>query len=303
MSHLSDRLFSGLLGVLPQHALSRLIHGLARWRWRPWKNLLIGAFSRAYGVNRGEAAASERHAYVSFNDFFTRALAPGTRPVDNAPDALISPVDGRLSEFGGITAGQLIQAKGQAYSVGELLGGDLELAAPFHHGRFATLYLSPRDYHRVHMPVAGSLQRMLHVPGRLFGVSPPLVRRVPRLFARNERVVSLFDTPAGAMAMVLVGAIGVGSIETVHAGEITPPRGQRIRSWDYRRSPPSLARGAEMGRFNLGSTVIVLFAGDAMTWQADLAVGQPVRLGERLGTLAGAAGSGAIPGEGHHAGH
>ena len=302
MSTMSARLISLLVSVLPQHAISRVVHGLARWRWRPWKNLLIGAFTRLYAVDRGEAAASESRAYVSFNDFFTRALAPGVRPVDAAPDAVISPVDGSISEFGAITAGRLIQAKGQDYGVTELLGGDEALARPFKDGHFATLYLSPSDYHRVHMPVTGSLEQMLHVPGRLFGVSRPLVRHVPQLFARNERVVSLFDTATGPLAVVLVGAIGVGSIETVWAGEITPPRGSRIRSWDYRHTPVTLDMGEEMGRFNLGSTVILLFASPDVAWREDLAVDQPVRMGERLAGDGSATDSGPIPGEGHHAG-
>ncbi len=302
MSRMAARLFSLLVTVLPQHGVSRVVHALARWRWRPWKNLLIRVFSRVYAVDRGEAAASDSHAYVSFNDFFTRALAPGARPLETAPDAVISPVDGSISEFGTITAGRLIQAKGQDYGVTELLGGDEALAAQFEDGHFATLYLSPRDYHRVHMPVAGSLQRMLHVPGRLFGVSRPLVQQIPRLFARNERVISVFDTADGPLAVVLVGAIGVGSIETVWAGEITPPRGQRIRSWDYRQAPVALDMGEEMGRFNLGSTVILLLAEQDLAWRDGLAVDQPIRMGERLAGRASEAISGAIPGESDHTG-
>ncbi len=299
---MAGRIFSLVVSMLPQHGISRVVHALARWRWRPWKNLLIRIFSRVYAVDRGEAAASESHAYVSFNDFFTRALAPGVRPIDGTLDAVISPVDGSISEFGTITAGRLIQAKGQDYGVTELLGGDEALARPFTDGRFATLYLSPRDYHRIHMPMAGSLARMLHVPGRLFGVSRPLVQQVPRLFARNERVVSVFDSAMGPMAVVLVGAIGVGSIETVWAGEITPPRGQRIRSWDYRQNPVSLRMGEELGRFNLGSTVILLFADPQVAWRDDLAVDQPIRMGERLGGRVRAIESGTVPGERHHTG-
>lgn len=298
-----SRLFRYLVTLLPQHAISRVIHGLARWRWRPWKNLLIRLFTRAYGVDCGEAAASERNAYVSFNAFFTRPLAPGARPIADTRGTIVSPVDGVISQHGSVSNGRLIQAKRQDYSVTELLGGDDQLAAPFQNGHFATLYLSPRDYHRVHMPLAGSLVRMLHIPGRLFGVSRPLVRHVPRLFARNERVVGLFDTDQGAMAMVLVGAIGVGSIETIWAGEITPPRGHRIRNWDYQHDPPALEAGEEMGRFNLGSTVILLFADARLQWADGLAEDQPIRMGQALGHLDGAASpSGTRPGESHHAG-
>jgi len=296
------RLFSLLVALLPQHRLSRLVHGLARWRWRPWKNLLIRLFTRLYGVDRGEAAASESNAYVSFNAFFTRPLAPGTRPIAEGENRIVSPVDGVISHYGRVSDGRLIQAKRQDYSVSDLLGGDPQLAEPFRHGHFATLYLSPRDYHRVHMPMTGSLQRMLHVPGRLFGVSPPLVRHVSRLFARNERVVTLFDTATGPMAMVLVGAIGVGSIETVWSGEVTPPRGRRVRSWDFRHQPLAFETGAEMGRFNLGSTVILLLANKDLQWSPTIGLEQPLQMGQALGETRPADDSGARPGEGDHLG-
>jgi len=280
---MAGRILCWLVSVLPQHAISRVIHALARWRWRPWKNLLIRAFTRSYGVNLGEAASPERDAYVSFNAFFTRALAPGARPMASDQNAITSPVDGVISEFGHISQDRLIQAKQQDYTLSELLGGDQALAQPFIDGQFATVYLSPSDYHRIHMPIAGKLQQMLHIPGRLFGVSSPMVRHIPRLFARNERVICVFESAAGPMAMVLVGAIGVGSIETVWAGEVTPPRGRRIRSWSYTHSQPLYTAGEEMGRFNLGSTVILLWGAEAMRWQADLAVGDTVRLGHLLG--------------------
>ncbi|WP_327437326.1 MULTISPECIES: archaetidylserine decarboxylase [Spiribacter] len=294
------RLFSLIVALLPQHRLSRVVHGLARWRWRPWKNGLIRLFTRIYGVDCGEAAASEPNAYVSFNAFFTRPLAPGARPLAEGENRIVSPVDGVISQHGPISDGRLIQAKRQDYSVDDLLGGDPQLAGPFRHGHFATLYLSPRDYHRVHMPMTGSLQRMLHIPGRLFGVSPPLVRHVSRLFARNERVVTLFDTAAGPMAMVLVGAIGVGSIETLWSGEVTPPRGQRIRSWDFRHHPLTLEAGAEMGRFNLGSTVILLLADPDLRWSPTIGLEQPLRMGQALAETRAAEDSGAGPGEGDH---
>ena len=295
------RLFAALMTVLPQHGLSRLVHRLARWRWRPWKNALIRGFIKAYHINMGEAVSTEPDSYASFNAFFTRTLAPGKRPIKTDLGTILSPVDGAVSQFGTIESGRLIQAKGRHYTLDALLGGDPSLTAAFTEGRFATLYLSPRDYHRVHMPCAGTLQRMLHVPGRLFGVSTPLVAQVPRLYARNERVISLFETDAGPLAVILVGAIGVGSIETVWAGEVTPPRGQRIRSWDMRNQAIELAAGEEMGRFNLGSSVILLLPPDAnVTWHETIALEAPVRLGQPMAELADAeADSGAIPGESH----
>ncbi len=272
--------FVFLVGLLPQHALSRVVHALARWRWRPWKNALIRTFCKLYPVDLSEAVSADTDSYVSFNAFFTRALAPDLRPIDAPAGTLVSPVDGSLSEFGELTAGRLLQAKHQDYALLDLMGGDSALAAPFTNGRFATLYLSPRDYHRVHMPLGGKLTRMLHVPGRLYGVSQAMVDHVPGLFARNERVVNVFETEHGPMAVILVGAFGVGSIETVWAGEITPPHGARIRSWDYHSHPIELARGEEMGRFNLGSSVIVLRTADAPDWVADWVIGQTLRMGQ-----------------------
>ncbi|UEX78974.1 archaetidylserine decarboxylase [Spiribacter halobius] len=281
----ADRLFARLLAMLPQHALSRCVHRAARWPWRPWKSVLIGAFRRLYAVDLGEAAEPDPAAYPSFNAFFTRALRPGVRPQPATADAVTSPVDGRLSAHGRLEGEQLMQAKGQHYTLTALLGGDPGLAAGLRDGAYATLYLSPRDYHRVHMPCAGRLRRMLHVPGRLFGVSPPLVRAVPELFARNERVVCLFDGARGPFAVVLVGAIGVGSIETVWAGEITPPAAKTLRTWDYGDRGPALARGEELGRFNLGSTVILAFGPGQVRWNAGLRPEAPVRLGETLARI------------------
>lgn len=279
----ADRLFAALLALLPQHGVSRLVHRAARWRWRPWKGLLIGAFRRLYGIDLTEAAQPDPGAYPDFNAFFTRALRPGARPLPASPAAVACPVDGRLSAHGHLTGDRLLQAKGVDYSLADLLGGERDLAAALAGGTFATLYLAPRDYHRVHMPVAGRLRRTLHIPGRLYGVSPRLVRAVPGLFARNERVACLFEGAGGPFAMILVGAIGVGSIETVWAGEITPPAGRRIRRWDHGEGGPELARGAELGRFNLGSTVIVAFPPGHVRWRSGLQTGAPVRLGESLG--------------------
>ncbi|WP_369692018.1 archaetidylserine decarboxylase [Spiribacter salilacus] len=292
-----SRLFVSVLGLLPQHGISRVIHALARWRWSPWKRLLIGSFIRLYPVDLTEARASDPAEYPSFNAFFTRELRDDARPLATAPDRIISPVDGAVSEFGNLSGNRLLQAKGVDYSLQALLAGDDTLAKPFVDGHFATLYLSPSDYHRVHLPINGTLQRMLHVPGRLYGVSKPVVQHLPGLFARNERVICEFSSAAGRFMLIFVGAIGVGSIETVWEGEITPPRGERIRSWDYRQHPVGFAAGDEIGRFNLGSTIILLFEKNQVIWDAGLSVDAPVRLGMPIGRLGQ---SGTPPIEGHH---
>ncbi|MDS4031744.1 MAG: archaetidylserine decarboxylase [Candidatus Contendobacter sp.] len=276
--------------LLPQRSLTRLIYRLARIR-TPWfKDALIQHFARRFRVNLSEALEPNPRAYPSFNAFFTRALKPGARPVAPGDRVVCCPVDGTVSQIGVAEADTLLQAKGRNFSLTALLGGDAERARPFQGGAFATLYLSPRDYHRIHMPLAGRLREMAHIPGKLFSVSPLTTRMVPELFARNERVAALFDTPAGPMALVLVGAINVASIETVWAGAITPPWGKAIRDWNY---PPNgddavrLDKGAEMGRFNLGSTVILLFGRGAVRWEADLRPGATVRMGQRLGKATG----------------
>ncbi len=281
-----DRLRYLPQSLLPQRLLTRLIYRLARVR-APWlKDALIHHFARLFQVNLGEAVESNPRAYPDFNAFFTRALKPGARPVAPGDRIVCCPVDGEVSQIGFAEADTLLQAKGRSFSLTALLGGDAERARPFQGGAFVTLYLSPRDYHRIHMPLAGRLREMAHVPGRLFSVSPLTTRMVPELFARNERVVALFDTPVGPMALVLVGAINVASIETVWAGAITPPLGKRIRNWSY---PPNgdgamrLDKGAEMGRFNMGSTVIVLFGPGAVRWEREIQPGTLVRMGRRLG--------------------
>jgi len=284
---LSDRAFALLLYALPHHLLSRLIYAVTRWDWPPLKDALIRGFVRLYDVDLSEAEESRPAAYRCFNAFFTRALKDGARPLASKPSAVLSPADGTLSRIGAIKEGQILQAKGHRFSVTGLLGGDPELAAQFADGSFATIYLSPRDYHRVHMPFAGTLTRMIHIPGRLFSVSPSTTLTVPDLFSRNERVVCLFSTPAGPMALVMVGAIFVASMETVWAGTITPVR-QRTVTWRYdgkAAAPVSLGRGAEMGRFNMGSTVILLFPKGAVRWSEGLAASSPVRIGEALGQL------------------
>ncbi|MCF1182109.1 archaetidylserine decarboxylase [Marichromatium gracile] len=283
-----ERLFVALQYLLPQRLLSELMHRLSRLRWRPLRRLLIHGFARQYGIDMQQAAEPDLDAYPHFNAFFTRALRAEARPLDPDPRALLCPVDGAISQIGHIEDGRLIQAKGQDYGVDTLLGLDPGAPHPFEGGHFVTIYLSPRDYHRIHMPLTGRLLEMTHVPGALFSVNAATANRVPGLFARNERLVTRFETAAGELAQVLVGAIFVGGIETVWSGVVTPPhRLGPPNRLDYREAAPvELARGAEMGRFNLGSTVVVLLPRGRVDWETGLAPGQTVRLGQRLGTLA-----------------
>ncbi len=268
---------------LPQHAISRLTHRLTRSR-REWlRRPLTYWFIRRFGVDMREALEPDPDAYPDFNSFFTRALKPGARPMPDAPDAVCCPADGAVSALGTVDDGRIVQAKGHSYSLVDLLGGAPDRAAPFRGGSFATIYLSPRDYHRVHMPVTGSLREMIHVPGRLFSVGRHTVRTVPGLFARNERVISVFDTACGPIAIVLVGAINVASIETVWAGEVTPPRARAVHGRSYDPNAVRLERGEELGRFNMGSTVILLFPPDAIRWAPALEADTPVRVNQALG--------------------
>lgn len=274
-------LWSAVQYALPHHFISRGVFHLTRWH-TPFTASAIRWFVRRFDVDLSEAVESDPAVYPTFNAFFTRALKADVRPLAPDPVEWVSPCDGRISQIGAIQSGNLLQAKGRDYSVIELLGGDAALAREFAQGQFATIYLSPRDYHRVHMPCAGRLRTMIHVPGRLFSVSPATVQQVPRLFARNERLVCVFETDLGPMALVLVGAINVAAIETVWAGLVTPPAGQEITRRDYGNDIGmliNLVRGQEMGRFNMGSTVILLApssAGFSPDWQA----GMPVRLGQ-----------------------
>jgi phosphatidylserine decarboxylase len=276
-----DRLRALLFALLPQHAISRLVYALSRWR-TPLASHFIPWYVRHYGVALDEAESGDPRDYLSFNAFFTRALRPGVRSLPDAPDAVICPIDGTLSQIGTVADGRILQAKGERFSVLELLAGDHERASRYDHGRFATLYLSPRDYHRVHMPVDGELERSVHVPGRLFPVAPFSVRGVPDLFLRNERVVSHFHTPAGPLSLVLVGALNVGAIETVWGGPPSPASRRRLTGEDFDPGAVRLARGEEMGRFNLGSTVILIF-GPQVTWQQGPGPGDRLRLGQVLG--------------------
>jgi phosphatidylserine decarboxylase len=279
-----DKLFTLLQHVLPHRLLSRLVHAFMRIQLAPVKNLQIAVVGGLAGVDWSESRLQDAADFATFNDFFTRELASGARPLDPDPESLVSPSDGRISQCGRITNDRLVQAKGHHFSIRSLLAGD-PACAEFNNGFFHTIYLSPRDYHRVHMPVDGRLLRTLHVPGRLFSVSPATVRQVPNLFARNERLVSLFETPHGPMALVLVGAMLVSSIETVWAGVVTPPYGRKVTRGDWSRHEIVLRRGQEMGRFNMGSTVIVLLPATAVSSLEDLGPDDVVRMGQKLGRL------------------
>ncbi len=280
-SSLRSRLFIGLQYLLPQHLLSRVVLHLARVRLVWFKNALIGGFLRLYDVAMQDAAEPDPRAYESFNAFFTRALRPGARPLPADPDVAVMPVDGTVSERGRIRGETLIQAKGMSFSATELLGGDETLAAPFRDGSFATVYLAPFNYHRIHMPYGGTLRHALHVPGDLFSVNAATTAAVPRVFARNERVACIFDTDAGPMAVVAVGALFVGSIELVWAGEVTRVRTRAVRRLVVPGAPLTFARGAELARFNMGSTVIVLFGGERFELRCAEAA-RAVHLGEPL---------------------
>ena len=277
---MKDKFLALLFYILPHHAISYLMYMLSRIRLRPVKNLIIRTYTRLHPVNMKEAVEEDMFAYESLNAFFTRALKPECRPFDEDKSHWISPVDGAVSQARKIKDGRIFQAKGHDYSLLELVGGDTDMAKTFANGSFATLYLSPRDYHRIHMPASGRLKHMQYIPGRLFSVATFVVNHIPRLFARNERVVCHFDTDQGPMAMILVGAINVSAMETVWHGPITS-EAKRIKRFDYSDRNIELERGAEMGRFNLGSTVIVL-ATEAMQIADSIRTGAEVRLGQTL---------------------
>lgn len=266
--------------LLPKRALTELAGRIASARGGAFTHALIRGFVRRYRVDMSQAAQPDIDAYESFNDFFTRALREGARPLSSAD--WICPVDGAVSQFGRIERGRIFQAKGHDYGCSELLAGDAALAAEFEGGAFATLYLSPRDYHRIHMPCAGRLRQMIHVPGSLYSVNPTTARAITGLFARNERLVCIFDTAHGPLAMVLVGATIVGSIATVWHGTVTPPRPTLPRQWQYDASQIALEKGAEMGRFLLGSTVVMLWPSGLMSFNEQWAESALVRMGETM---------------------
>ena len=269
--------------ILPHHFLSRLMSKFTHSEIKPWKNLMINQIIKFYGVNMSEAKEQDINNFTSFNHFFTRELKSDVRPVTNDEDAIACPADGAVSQAGLIEQGKIFQAKGKSFSAVDLLGGDEARAKPFENGNFTTIYLSPKDYHRLHMPVTGKLTEMIHIPGRLFSVNNATANSVNGLFARNERVACLFDTEFGSMALILVGAIFVSSIETTWHGVVTPPTISTVQSWKYSENETVIAKGKEMGRFNMGSTIIVLFAKDNINWNADLTAGETVELGEKIG--------------------
>jgi len=277
------RLFVWIQYLLPQHALSRLVLAATRVRSRWFKNWTIRGFLKLYRVDMSEAAETDPYRYGSFNEFFTRALKAGARPIAAGENAIASPVDGCISEAGGIDRDLLLQAKGRSYRLSELLAAQ-PWASRFEGGTYATIYLAPFNYHRVHMPLRGELKETVYVPGRLFSVNAATARHVPGLFARNERVLTLFDTAYGQVALVLVGALNVGSIATVWAGDITPAARRVVTRVP---APPTiLEKGAELGRFNMGSTVILLLEPQRASWRSEVRAGCAVRLGQPLGLLA-----------------
>lgn len=280
MNEIGKDLKLSLQYLLPHRFISRLIYYVTRIRWSPFKNLFIRQFAKRFRIDWSDALSQEPGDYEHFNAFFTRALKPGARPLADGDDVLLCPADGAISQCGPIREGRILQAKGMDYTVAELLA-DEGLAERFRGGSFATVYLSPRDYHRVHMPIAGTLLETLHVPGRLFSVATWTAERIPRLFARNERLVCVFDTPHGLIAQILVGAINVSSIETVWSGAVTPPYASKVVRRDHRGQGATiqLDRGAEMGRFNMGSTVIIV---SERPLEFQFAATDPVRMGQAL---------------------
>ena len=281
---MSDRLAVLPQYLMPKQALTTLAGKFASARLGRLTTAVIRWFVSRYNVNMAEAANPDIASYASFNDFFTRALKPGARPL--AANDLICPVDGAISQFGPIDKDQIFQAKGHTYSTTALLGGDAAQAARFEDGHFATLYLSPRDYHRIHMPCAGALTRMVYVPGDLFSVNPTTARGVPGLFARNERVVCFFESEHGPFVLVLVGATIVGSMATVWHGQVNPPRTGTLQHWDYPQGQVCLEKGQEMGRFLLGSTVVMLFPRGPLQFNREWAPARAIVLGEAMATHA-----------------
>jgi phosphatidylserine decarboxylase len=280
----SDRLFAAFQYVIPKRALSRVVYSVMRSESPAFKRLLIKSFLSSYKVNMAEAVQSDPLAYRSFNEFFTRPLRPGVRTIAPGDDIIVSPVDGTVSQAGPLHGEEIIQAKGIHYSALELLAGDQEAARAYRDGHFTCIYLAPYNYHRIHMPFAGRLRDTVYVPGDLFSVNAATARAVPRVFARNERVICEFDSTLGRMAVILVGALFVGSMETVYAGEINPPpRGRKQPVKITKGIGQSLAKGAELGRFNMGSTVVLLFEKQRMRWEEFLQPMTTVQVGRTIG--------------------
>ncbi len=284
---MNDKLFTSLQYILPQHRLSRIAGWIASNQTGFFKNTFIQWFIKRYNVNMTEALIEDPTSFSCFNDFFTRELKPGSRPIASEFTDIVNPADGKISQLGDITQGRIFQAKGQDYTALELLGGDPELETLFSNGKFATVYLSPKDYHRVHMPIKGTLRQMTVIPGDLFSVNEATAREVPRLFSRNERAVTVFDTEAGPMAIVLVGAMIVAGIETVWAGSVAPlqPKITTTHYGSKTKTDIVLEKGSEMGRFKLGSTAIILFAENKVCWNERYDTGTPTFMGECLGEI------------------
>jgi phosphatidylserine decarboxylase len=281
------RAFVALQHLLPQHGISRLVLGATRSRAPAFKNALIKLFVRGFRPDMSDAVETDPTAYASFNEFFTRALRPEARPIDADPRAIVSPVDGTVSEAGRLTEDRLLQAKGHEYSLRALLAGNAAWERTFGGGHFATIYLAPYNYHRIHMPLAGELRQSFYVPGRLFSVNRTTARLVPGLFARNERVFCGFDGGGIPFGVILVGALNVGSMATVWHGDVTPRKHREVTPLPVTDAlaPITLGKGDEMARFNMGSTVILLFPPGIATWTDKLVAGQTLRMGERIGTL------------------
>lgn len=270
--------------LTPKYFITCIFGYLARRELGALTTFIIKLFAKKYNINMAEAEIEDFEKFSTFNDFFTRKLKDGVRPIYGNDDNLTMPVDGTMAEFGKISYGRLISAKGQDYSLRSLLGGDTEIAKPFQDGEFACIYLSPKDYHRIHMPITGTLKKMIFVPGDYYSVNPTYVKHIDDLFTKNERAVCIFDTACGPMAMVLVGATIVGSIVTTWAGEVSPNKLKEVKVWDY-LEPITIKKGEEMGRFHLGSTVIMTFAPDAIKLADSLATDQKVQLGEHFADI------------------
>jgi phosphatidylserine decarboxylase len=271
--------------IIPQHGLSRFVGSIINSRQEKFKNYLIDFFIKRYNVDMRDAIEPNPHVYPDFNSFFTRKLRPETRPIIDGENTIACPADGLISEYGAINESMILQAKNHEYSIADILGGSKDDAAAFIDGQFATFYLAPKDYHRVHIPITGQLQKMIHVPGKLFSVNLLTADHVPNLFARNERVICIFSTKFGPMAVILVGAMIVASIHTAWAGAITPSGKKQITVWDYpeNHTPIILQKGAELGHFQLGSTVIVLFGPQSTKWTETLQKNQSVKIGQPIG--------------------
>jgi len=284
---LSDRLKALIQYPLPHHLLSRLMYRVTRIEWRPFKNAMIRMISQRFNIDISLAKEQDLEFYPHFNSFFTRELKDGVRPIVAGSDTIACPVDGTISQIGPIRDGRVFQAKGHDYSLQALLAGQQHLHDLFIDGQFTTIYLSPRDYHRIHMPLTGKLKEMLYVPGRLFSVSPATTRAIPGLFARNERLITIFETEFGPMAVILVGAIFVAGIETVWTENFGEQMFRRFQHWDYANDSSlpavTLEKGGEMGRFNMGSTVILLFGNKQMEWNGALHPEQAVQMGQLIG--------------------